>query len=188
MLDGALVIVPTDTIYGIATVMVDESTIERVYAAREREPEPALPFLINSQQTLVQLARTTTTALKLAQRFWPGPLTLILQPAPGLPAFARRIPIAVRMPNYALLMPLLEAVGGTILVTGAIRSGYLPAITAEEAAALFSEETALILDGGTTLYGVPSTIVDCIADPPVIVRYGPISERLLCLPTQPAPL
>jgi L-threonylcarbamoyladenylate synthase len=180
--------VPTDTIYGIATTMVDEMAIQRMYDVRDREPEPALPFLINSEEALIRLAHTNAAALKLAHRFWPGPLTLILQPAPGLPAHARRTPIAIRMPNTPLLMPLLEAAGGYLLVTGAIRSGSLPAVTAEEAAMLFDQGIALILDGGPSPYGVPSTIVDCTTDPPITVRYGPISERVLWLSLQPHPL
>ena len=174
---GELVIVPTDTIYGIATVMIDECTIQHLYQVRQREQEPALPFIIAGEDELARVARPSPTALRLAHRFWPGPLTLILPSAADLPAYARAYPVAVRVPSFPSLIPLLDAVGGCMLITGAIRPGYPPAITAQEAAALFHDDVALILNGGTALYGVPSTILNCIPDPPVIVRRGPIPER-----------
>ncbi|MGC9349431.1 MAG: L-threonylcarbamoyladenylate synthase [Anaerolineae bacterium] len=174
---GELVIVPTDTIYGIVTLPLDEATIDRFYRVRRRKPEPALPFLISGIDQMVKLTRTTPTALRLARRFWPGPLTLILPPAAEISAIMRAYPIAVRVPNYPPLLPLMEAVGGYLLTTGAILSGYPPAITAKEAADLFDEGIAMILDGGPAPYGVPSTIVDCVPDPPVIVRRGTLPEN-----------
>jgi L-threonylcarbamoyladenylate synthase len=174
---GELVIVPTDTIYGIVTLPVDEATVDRFYRVRKRKPEPALPFLISGIEQMAKLTRVTSTALRLAHRFWPGPLTLILPPAGHLPAMMRAYPIAVRVPNYPPLLPLMEAAGGYLLTTGAILSGYPPAITAQEAADLFDEGVAMILDGGPAPYGVPSTILDCVPEPPVIVRHGSLPEN-----------
>ncbi|MBN1249453.1 MAG: threonylcarbamoyl-AMP synthase [Anaerolineae bacterium] len=174
---GYLVIVPTDTIYGIATTLAGEDTVHRLYEARGRQPEPALPFLIAGESEMTRLTRPSATAIRLSRRFWPGPLTLILPPAAELPAYARATPIAVRAPNFPALLPLLVAMGGYLLVSGAIRPGYPPAITAEEAAALFGEDVALILDGGPSPYGLPSTIVDCVPEPPAVVRRGAIAEH-----------
>ena len=173
---GELVIVPTDTIYGIVTLPLDAATIDRFYGVRHRKPEPAMPFLIDGIDRMEALTRTTATALRLAHRFWPGPLTLILPPAAELSATLRGYPIAVRVPNYPPLLPLMDAVGGRLLTTGAILSGYPPAITAQEAVALFDEGIALILDGGPAPYGVPSTILDCVSEPPVVVRRGTLPE------------
>ncbi|MCU0520356.1 MAG: L-threonylcarbamoyladenylate synthase [Anaerolineae bacterium] len=173
---GRLVIVPTDTIYGIASTLADEATVQRLYEARGREPEPALPLLIANESDMARLTRPSTAAWRLAHRFWPGPLTLILPPAADLPAYARATPIAVRVPDFPALMPLLAAVGGYMLVSGAIRPGYPPAITAQEAGVLFTADVSLLLDGGTCPYGLPSTIVDCVPDTPVVVRRGAIPE------------
>jgi L-threonylcarbamoyladenylate synthase len=173
---GEPVIVPTDTIYGIATQMISESVIQRLYDTRGRGREPALPFLAANTAAVAGLARLTSTSLRLARKFWPGPLTLILPPTVDLPNFARALPIAVRVPNYLPLSPLLRRLGGTVLATGAIRSGFPPAITAAEAAALFGDEIELILDAGPSPYGIPSTIVDCLTDPPIIARRGAIPE------------
>jgi len=172
---GKLLVVPTDTIYGIAALPGQANIIDQLYAARGRAQEPALPFLLASAEEMAGLARTNARALRLAQRFWPGPLTLILPPAASLPAEYRSYPIALRVPNCAPLIDLLKLVGGKLLITGAIRSGYPPAITAQEAVGLLANHVDLILDGGPSPYGIPSTIVDCIADPPVIVRRGAIS-------------
>lgn len=179
MREGKLVIVPTDTIYGIATKMIKEATIQHLYEVRGREQEPALPFLMVSAKHMPQLTRPNAVACRLARAFWPGPLTLILPPAADLPAYARATPIAIRVPNYPPLMPLLEAVGGYMLITGVYRPGFPPAILVEEAAAMFDEGIELILDGGPSLYGIPSTIIDCVADPPVLVRRGAVPESRL---------
>ena len=167
---GKLLVVPTDTIYGIAALPGQANIIDHLYAARGRAQEPALPFLLASAEEMAGLARTNAHALRLAQRFWPGPLTLILPPAADLPAEYRTYPIALRVPNCVPLIDLLKMMGGKLLITGAIRSGCPPAITAQEA-------VDLILDGGPSPYGIPSTIVDCVADPPVIVRKGAISDE-----------
>ncbi|MBN1249780.1 MAG: L-threonylcarbamoyladenylate synthase [Anaerolineae bacterium] len=174
---GELVVVPTDTIYGIAAHQDCSGVIARLYEARRRAPEPALPFLLSGADKMVDLVRPNATATRLARRFWPGPLSLILPPAAALSPEFRAYPIAVRVPNFTPLLELLALAGGSLMVSGAILPGYPPAITAQEAAVLFGDTTALILDGGPTLYGVPSTIVDCIPEVPMIVRRGILSEE-----------
>lgn len=174
---GELVIIPTDTIYGIATLPQDPATLMRLYAVRDRAPEPALPFLLAESDVMATLARVNPTARRLARQFWPGSLTLILPPGPNLIPINKTLPVALRVPNFPLLHTLLTAVGGSLFTSGAIRSGYPPAITAQEAASFFGDQVALILDGGHAPYGVPSTIVDCVATPPAIVRRGAIPEH-----------
>ena len=146
-----MVVVPTDTIYGIAALpggahpdSTGADVVRRIYDAREREPEPALPFLLASRPDMGRLTRPNIAAIRLARRFWPGSLTLILPPSPDLPAALRAFPIAVRVPNFPALIPLLTAIGGYLLTTGAIRSGYSPAITASEANQLFGNDVALM--------------------------------------------
>ncbi len=173
---GELIIIPTDTIYGIATLPTEQAPITRLYEIRERPPEPAFPFLLAEGQLMPTLARVNQAALRLAHRFWPGSLTLLLPPGPDLIPLFKTLPIALRVPNYPVLQPLLKAVGGSLFTSGASRSGYPPAITAQEAADFFRDQVALILDGGRAPYGVPSTIVDCIATPPVILRRGVIPK------------
>lgn len=168
---GELVIVPTDTIYGIATLPDKEETIHHLYQVRHRKPEPALPLLCDSIDYMKKLTYPGKSAQLLAQRFWPGPLTLILSPV------MVGAPVALRVPNYPILHPLFDLLGGCLFISGAILSGHSPAITAQEAAFFFQEHVALILDGGPSPYGVPSTIVDVTRHPPVLVRRGAVPEE-----------
>ncbi|HOU14582.1 MAG TPA: L-threonylcarbamoyladenylate synthase [Anaerolineae bacterium] len=176
--DGQLVIIPTETIYGIAALPDNSDAIAHLYEVRDRIPEPASPFLIASVDEMDVLARPNRIASRLARHFWPGSLTLILPANPHyLPAARRALPVALRVPNFPPLLPILEGVGGALFVSGAICCGDPAAITAQEAAALFAADVALILDGGRALFGIPSTILDCISDPPEIRRRGIIPEE-----------
>lgn len=179
---GQIIIIPTDTVYGIAVLPDKTEAIKRLYEIRNRNPEPALPFLMaraESMDVLAHPAWTTRrqTVQRLARSFWPGLLTLILPPNPNLSPALRALPVALRVPNFPLLLPLFDAVGGFLFATGAICCGEAPAITAREAAKLFGGEVSLILDGGRAPFGIPSTIVDCIPDPPEIQRRGGIPEE-----------
>ncbi len=175
ILAGKIIVVPTDTIYGLAVRPDALEAIRRLYEIRERDPEPATPLLMSHRRHLRTLARPNRVARILARRFWPGPLTLLLPAAAHLPSALRARPVALRTPNFPPLWPLLDAVGGYLLVTGASKSGYPPAITAQEAAAYVGDAVALILDGGRSPFGVPSTIVNCIPRPPQIIRRGAIA-------------
>lgn len=174
---GELVIIPTDTVYGIATLPQYGDAIAQLYTIRDRPPEPAIPLLASETRFIHTLARPNPVALRLARRFWPGALTLILPPAPALRRLFRGTPVAVRVPNLPTLSSLLHAAGGYLFVSGAKRAGYPPAITAQEAANIFKDKIALILDGGRATYGVYSTIVDCVSATPTIERHGAIPEE-----------
>ena len=174
---GQIIIIPTDTVYGLAVLPDKTEAIAQLYAIRNRAPEPATPFLMARADSMDVLARPTRPARRLARAFWPGLLTLILPPHPDLSPALRALPVALRVPNFPLLLPLFDAVGGFLFASGAICCGEGPAITAREAAKLFGGDVGLILDGGRTPFGVPSTIVDCIPDPPEIRRRGVIPEE-----------
>ncbi|MEJ5309390.1 MAG: L-threonylcarbamoyladenylate synthase [Anaerolineae bacterium] len=174
---GQIIIIPTDTVYGIAVLPDKTEAIAHLYEIRNREPEPASPFLMARPEYLDVLARPTRAAQRLARAFWPGLLTLILPSNPHINPALRASPVALRVPNFPMLLPLFDAVGGFLFATGAVCCGEGPAITAPEAAKLFGDEVSLILDGGRAPFGIPSTIVDCIPDPPEIRRRGLIPEE-----------
>lgn len=174
---GQIIVIPTDTIYGLAVLPDKTEAIARLYAIRNRNPEPASPFLMARAEYMDVLARSNWTAQRLARAFWPGLLTLILPPHPDLSSALRASPVALRVPNFPMLLPLFDAVGGFLFATGAVCCGEGAAITAREAAKLFSEDVGLILDGGRAPFGIPSTIVDCVPDPPEIRRRGVIPEE-----------
>ena len=196
--DG-LVILPTDTVYGIGCAAGSAHAVGRLLAAKGRGRSKPPPVLVAGPKDLPTLANSLPPAARtLIDTFWPGPLTLILQAASELAWDLGETggTIAVRMPDHPLTLQLLRATG-PMAVTSANRTGAPPATSAAEARAAFcgrvlAEDPAsarhqhgadiLLLDGGTTPGPVPSTIVD-LSGPsdrdPVIVREGVIDPRLV---------
>lgn len=174
---GALVVVPTDTVYGIAALpLAHDALLEYLYGSPSYKSWPATPLLLEPQQRLNTLVRTNRAALRLTEQFWPGALTLLLPAAPDFPFGIKNPQIAVRVPNFPALWPLLHAAGGYLIVGRAARSGYPSAITAQEAADQLGEDVALILDGGVATFGLTSTVVDCIEQPPCVVQRGALGK------------
>jgi L-threonylcarbamoyladenylate synthase len=174
---GGLVAFPTDTVYGLGANMLDRRAINRIYEVKERNRDNPIPILVASIEELHSVAEhVSSIALKLAERFWPGPLTLVIQRRPELPdEISPSDMIGVRMPDHELSLKLLGMVG-PLAVSSANRSGESPARTASEVFESLGGKIELILDGGTTPGGVPSTVVDCTKKGPTILRTGPISE------------
>jgi L-threonylcarbamoyladenylate synthase len=162
---GELVAFPTDTVYGLAA---GHDHLRKLYVAKDRPKEKRIPVLLSDAANLEASALVTPAARALAQRFWPGPLTLVL-PAP------RRGTLAFRVPDHAVARRLIAASGGGLPVTSANRSGQPDARTAEEVREQLDGRIALILDGGRTTGGVASTVVDCTTDQIKILREGAIS-------------
>ena len=174
---GGLVAFPTDTVYGLAALPFRAEYIERLYIAKGRNSERAIAILLGD---IAQLPQVTPNmgemALKLANRFWPGPLTLIVQRLPELPGvLSPNLTIGLRIPNHPTALALLKLVG-PLAVTSANLSGQANACTAQEVAAQLDGRIHLILDGGVTPGGVPSTVVDCTNLEPRILRQGPILQ------------
>jgi L-threonylcarbamoyladenylate synthase len=163
---GELVAFPTDTVYGLSA---GQEHVRKLYGAKDRPKEKRIPVLLSETGNLEASAIVTPAARALAHRFWPGPLTIILV-AP------RRGTLAFRVPDHALARRLIAASGGGLPVTSANRSGERDARTAEEVMAQLDGRIALVLDGGRTPGGVPSTIVDCTGEKARIIREGTISE------------
>jgi L-threonylcarbamoyladenylate synthase len=164
---GEVVAFPTDTVYGIAA---GHGNIEALFAAKGRPREKRIPVLLSDASHLEASAIVTPAARALAERFWPGPLTIVLV-AP------RRGSLAFRVPANDVARRLIAASGGGLPVTSANISGRPDATTAEEVMEQLGGRIALVLDGGRTPGGVPSTIVDCSGDGVRIVREGAITER-----------
>lgn len=174
---GGIVAMPTDTVYGIAALLTHAEAIERLYAVKGREHTKAIAVLIGSPQQLGQVARDPgAAALRLAERFWPGALTLVVPRHPSLPAnLSQTDTVGVRMPDHALAQQLLLTCG-PLAVTSANLSGQPDALNAQEVLAQLGGRIEAILDGGSTPGAVPSTVVDTLVSPPRVLRAGPISE------------
>lgn len=163
---GELVAFPTDTVYGLAA---GHDHLAKLFSAKERPKEKRIPVLLSDIANLEASAMVTPAARVLAERYWPGPLSIVL-------AAPRRGTIAFRVPANDVARRLIGASGGGLPVTSANRSGAPEARTAAEVMAQLDGRVALVLDGGPSGDGPTSTIVDCTVDPPRIIREGAITE------------
>jgi len=173
---GGLVAFPTDTVYGMGALAFDSKAIESIYTAKDRPMDKAIPILFADADDLEKVAiNIPNMAKRFASRFWPGPLTLVVPKNPNLPrAISATATVAVRVPDHKDARSLLRA-AGPMAVTSANISGKPSPSTAEEVYEQLDGRILIILDGGKTPGGIPSTLVDCTGNEPVILREGPIS-------------
>ena len=173
---GGLVAFPTDTVYGVGALAFDGNAIESIYTAKKRPAEKAIPILVGEIMDTVKIVTEfPLTARRLASRFWPGPLTCILTKKPTLPAaVSATSTIGVRIPDHAVARILLRS-AGPMAVTSANISRQQSPSSAQEVFRQLNGRIPLIIDGGETPGGVPSTVVDCSSDEIKILREGPIS-------------
>lgn len=173
---GGLVAFPTDTVYGVGTLVFNGKAVESIYVAKDRPIEKAIPVLIAEAEDMDKVGMNIPDmARRIAARFWPGPLTCIIPKKPTLPESVSATPtIGVRVPDHDVARALLRTTG-PMAVTSANISGQASPSTAEEVFAQLGGRISLIIDGGKTPGGVPSTLVDCTSDDIKILREGPIS-------------
>jgi L-threonylcarbamoyladenylate synthase len=177
---GGLVAFPTDTVYGLAALPYNAEHVEGLFSAKGRNSGRAIAILIGDYKDINHIAEQFDERAKnLANRFWPGPLTLVVPKLPSLPdALSHNDTIGVRMPDNPIALALLRKTG-PLAVTSANVSGEKNANTAEEVYRQLNGRVHLILDGGKTMGGVPSTVVDCISAELKILRQGPITLEKL---------
>lgn len=173
---GGLVAFPTDTVYGLGAQAFNQTAIESIYLAKDRPLEKAIPILIADVVDLDKVADAVPAlALRLAVRFWPGPLTLVVPKHANLPAaVSATSTVGVRIPNHEVARALLRA-AGPMAVSSANLSGQDNPRTVGEVIRQLNGRIPLILNGGVTRGGVPSTVVDVTGAEPVILREGPIT-------------
>ncbi len=179
---GELVAFPTDTVYGVGAVVWDAAAVGKLYGTKLRSLDKAIPVLLADPADVTLVARDLSpAALRIAERFWPGPLTLVVAKADRVPTevTAGGATVAVRVPDHALARDLIRAAGAPLATTSANLSGRPSPVTAEEVAAQLGGRIAMILDGGRCPGGVASTVVDMTGPEPVILRPGPISAEQL---------
>jgi L-threonylcarbamoyladenylate synthase len=174
---GGLVAFPTDTVYGVGALAFDAAAVSSIYTAKDRPVEKAIPVLVADPADLAKISQELSqAAVRLANRFWPGSLTLVVRKHPDLPeAVSATSTVGVRVPDHPVARALLRA-AGPMAVTSANLSGQPSPSTAQEVFAQLGGRIALIIDGGKTPGGVPSTVVDCVCAKPQILRAGPVSE------------
>lgn len=173
---GALVVLPTDTVYGIASDAFSPEAVAALLRAKGRGRDMPVPVLVGSQRTLDGIAhRIGQQARDLVAAFWPGALTVICHQAPSLTwdLGDARGTVAVRMPLHPVALELLTTTG-PLAVSSANVSGQAPATSLHDAMAQLGDSVEVYLDGGPCQDAVPSTIVDVTGERPRLVRAGAV--------------
>ncbi len=177
---GGLVAFPTDTVYGVGGRAFDEKAVESIYLAKDRPAEKAIPILIGEANDLEKVAvDIPDSARKLADRFWPGPLTILVPKRVELPvAVSATSSVGVRVPDHEVARALLRAAGPMAVTSANISGGQNP-LSAQEVYGHLAGRIPLIIDSGRTPGGVPSTLVDCTTTELRVLREGPVSQEQL---------
>jgi len=178
---GNLVVMPTDTVYGIGADAFNAAAVRALLAAKGRGPDMPVPVLVGSWSTIDGLVMAVPpVARTLIEAFWPGGLSLVVEHAPTLSwdLGDARGTVMVRMPLHPVALDLLRLVG-PMAVSSANRSGRPPATTADAAQVQLGDDVAVYLDGGESPIGVASTVVDLTGGAPRVLRQGAVSiDRL----------
>jgi L-threonylcarbamoyladenylate synthase len=174
---GGLVVIPTDTVYGVAARLDRPEAIARLYVAKGRPEDKPIPVLISSPEHLPWLTHDLPSGSEeFAANFWPGALTIALPRSAAVPdlVVAGFDTVGLRMPDHPFALALIAACGGALAVTSANRSGEPSLRDAAAVAEAIGGAVDLIVDGGTTPGGLASTVVALDADGPRVLREGPI--------------
>jgi len=178
---GQLVVLPTDTVYGVGADAFDAKAVASLLAAKGRGRDMPVPVLVGSWTTIEGLASfVSERTWELIEAFWPGGLTLVVEHAPSLSwdLGDARGTVAVRMPLHPVAIELLE-ITGPMAVSSANVSGQPAARTAAQAQEQLGDQVAVYLDGGPSATGIASTIVDVTAEVPRVLRAGAVSADAL---------
>lgn len=179
---GAVIVFPTETFYGLGADSLNEDAVERVAALKGRNPDSPIAVIVADREMLDQVVSDVPAlAKKLIDRFWPGPLTLILPVKPGLPEplLNREGKIGVRISSHPIATHIARELGRPITATSANPSGKEPARTIQEARDYFAGGIEIFLDGGMLTGKMGSTVAEVIEGNLRIIREGEISAQEL---------
>lgn len=187
---GGLVAFPTETVYGLGGNALDAAAVRRIFAVKGRPADNPLIVHVAGIEGLEAVAASVTPlARDLAERFWPGPLTLVVEAAAGLPheVTGGLGSVAVRVPDHDLALRLLAAAGVPLAAPSANRSGRPSPTTARHVLDDVGDRVDLILDGGPCRVGVESTVVDARGSTPRVYREGAVTREHLRVQQEDAP-
>ena len=183
LLGGALVAFPTETVYGLGALATDDKAVARIYEAKGRPSFNPLISHVPDVEAAFELGEFSVDALKLAARFWPGPLTLVvprwstcnvsLLASAGLPS------LAIRVPQHAVALELLRAVGKPVVAPSANPSGRISPTTAQHVRDGLGDKFAMVLDGGPCVVGVESTVISFLEGKAVLLRSGGLARDVV---------
>ena len=178
LINGDIIALPTETVYGLAANIYLDSALEKVFKLKKRPSYNPLIVHISNASILEQIAKNIPAkARELANVFWPGPLTLVLEKQDQIPdrVTAGKPTVAVRVPNHPIALQLLKSLNFPLAAPSANPFGSLSPTSAKHVALYFKEEINFILDGGPCSCGLESSIIGFENDEPVLYRYGAIS-------------
>ena len=176
--NGGIAAIPTDTLYGLAVDPFDAQAVARVFEIKERDPERALLLVAaDAGQVWEWLGEMTPLGLRLAERFWPGPLTLVMRAPTRLAngVADTRHTVGVRVPDHAVTRALCEACGRPLTATSANISGQRATADPDDVVRQLGQKLDVIVDAGHLAGGQPSTIVEVTGAVPRLVRAGAVS-------------
>lgn len=178
LLRGGVAAIPTDTVYGFAALVHDEKAIERLYRIKERSQNKSIAVLLGDAVQAHEVAHEfPAKAQRLADKYWPGALTIIIRKKTGLPAdLTSNDLVGLRIPDHEFTRDLIRLTG-PLAVTSANISGQPPAKSIAEFTDELGDQLDIIIDGGPSRGGVPSSVINCDADPATILREGAISGK-----------
>jgi len=178
---GGVVIFPTETVYGIGTSVFSLAGIRRIYELKGRHGRKPLALLVPSLLAAAPLVESIPTeARRLAEKFWPGPLTLVFKAsALGRLVTGGLATIGVRIPNHPVALAILKATGIPLATTSVNRSGQKPAVSGKDAARLFGGKVDYLIDGGICRVKTASSVIDLSHYPFMVIREGAIPKKML---------
>ncbi len=177
-----LVAFPTETVYGLAANAASPDAVRHLFAAKGRPEEKPLPVMVADASDLVRYARhVPAAAWALAQRLWPGPLTIVLARTNAIcdEAAAGGETVALRLPSHDLTRSIIRAAGVPVAVSSANRSGEPSTTSADEVLASLGPALSVLVKTDVEASGLPSTVIDLTASPPSVLRWGGIQRKAI---------
>jgi len=176
--NGGVVIYPTETVYGLGCLPIDPDATRRVCEIKGRADKP-LPLICADTRVAKGVVEFNAAAEKLVERFWPGPLSLVLPSKVDYPIWVthHKPTLAVRVPGHDVARRLAGLCGGVLVSTSANRSGEEPPRTTKGSIEQIGSKVDIVVEGGTAPGGMPSTILDLSSEELWILRNGPISRE-----------
>ena len=175
---GGIAAIPTDTVYGFAAMVHDRAAIDRLYAVKERSHNKSIAVLLgDAEQADLVAHEFPAKAQRLAAKYWPGALTIIIRKNTGLPDnLTSNELVGLRIPDHEFTRELIRLTG-PLAVTSANLSGENPANTVEDFKYELGSRLDIIIDGGPCRGGVPSSVINCETEPAAVLREGAIPEK-----------
>jgi L-threonylcarbamoyladenylate synthase len=178
---GGLVIFPTETVYGLGCDPFNIDSVQRIIDIKGNRKKP-LPILASSITAILKVAELSLNGKKLANNFWPGPLTIIFPKKSTLPDIVtfHKDNVGIRIPDNNVAIKLIQLIGGLLVGSSANKTNEKAPKEIDEISEELKEMVDIVLDGGPTSTGIPSTVVDLTSEKPMIIREGLINlEQIL---------